>query len=203
MFLADDHPLLREGLRRLLEADGHFLVVGEASTAEGALEQLETLTVDVVVMDIQLPGLDGVEATRRLKLRHPGLRVIILSAFGQEYLLPSIEAGADGYLLKTSGLMEVVRSLVQAAQGQSPVDPGLTRHLMVHLANGLPARCTLTPRQGELLRMVAEGMPSKELSSRLCVSPTTVKREFRNIFDALGVNDRAHAVAEAYRRRLV
>ena len=117
MFLVDDHPLMRQALRLLLEASGDFFVVGEAGSAEEALELLETASADVVVMDILLPGMDGIEATRELKLRHSQMKVVMVSGFGQEYLIASIEAGADGYLLKTVDLKEIVRSLYQVARG--------------------------------------------------------------------------------------
>lgn len=205
VFLVDDHPLLKEGLRRLLEANENFQVVGEAETAESALEQLEITRADLVVMDVRLPGMDGVEATRQLKARHPHLKVVIVSAFGEEYLMHSIEAGADGYLLKTLAPEELARSLLQAAQGRPPVDATLTRHLMDRAASGDFASrgATLSSRQVEVLQLISQGISSREVAPRLFISQTTLKREFRNIFDLLGVNDRAHAVAEAYRRQLI
>ncbi len=205
VFLVDDHPLMKEALRRLLEVNEGFQVVGEADSAEEALERVGDISVDMVVMDIRLPGMDGVEATRRLKSQYPDLKVVVVSAYGEEYLLQSIEAGADGYLLKTLAPDELVHSLLQAANGQSPVDINLTRHLMNKAATGesLGSSLSLSPRQVDILRLVAEGTPSKELAPYLFISQTTLKREFRNIFDHLGVNDRAHAVAEAYRKQLI
>ncbi len=156
-------------------------------------------------MDIRLPGMDGVEATRQLKAQYSDLKVVVVSAYGEEYLLQSIEAGADGYLLKTLAPDELAHSLLQAAQGQSPVDINLTRHLMDRAAasESLAPGTSLSPRQVDILRLVAEGISSKELAPQLFISQTTLKREFRNIFDQLGVNDRAHAVAEAYRKQLI
>ena len=205
VFLVDDHPLMKEALRRLLEVNEGFVVVGEAETAEDALESLSSISVDMVVMDIRLPGMDGVEATRRLKAQYSDLKVVVVSAYGEEYLLQSIEAGADGYLLKTLAPDELAHSLLQAAQGQSPVDINLTRHLMDKAAasESLDSSTSLSPRQVDILRLVSEGISSKELAPQLFISQTTLKREFRNIFDQLGVNDRAHAVAEAYRKQLI
>lgn len=118
--MVDDHPLVLEAMRRLLTDSREDIdVVGEATTAEEALELIEGLKVDVVVMDIRLPGMDGVEATKKLKERYPDMKVIILSSFGQEYLMPSIEAGADGYLLKTSAPTKLVQGLMQVAHGQA------------------------------------------------------------------------------------
>ncbi len=205
VLLVDDHPMVREGMKRLLEGEGGFEVVGEVDSVEDALEELERGKAEIVVMDIQLPGVNGVEGTRLLKAKHPEVKVVIVSAYGEDYLVPSIDAGADGYLLKTLPPGELVKSMYQAALGQSPVDAALTRHLMDQAAAGKGAEGEGMPteRQQDVLKLVADGLSSKELASRLYISQTTLKREFRNIFNLLGVNDRAHAVAEAYRRSLI
>ncbi|MEE8466561.1 MAG: response regulator transcription factor [Dehalococcoidia bacterium] len=205
MLLVDDHPMVREGMKRLLEGEGGFEVVGEVDSVEEAMEELERGKVEIVVMDIQLPGVDGVEGTRMMKARYPEVKVVIVSAYGEDYLVPSIEAGADGYLLKTLPPGELVKSMHQVALGQSPVDSALTRHLMNQAAagKGSEGEGMPTERQQDVLKLVANGLSSKELASRLFISQTTLKREFRNIFNLLGVNDRAHAVAEAYRRNLI
>ncbi len=205
VLLVDDHPLVREGMKRLLEGEGGFEVVGEVDSVEEALVELERGRTEIVVMDIQLPGIDGVEGTRMLKAAHPQVKVVIVSAYGEDYLVPSIDAGADGYLLKTLPPGELVKSMHQAALGQSPVDSALTRHLMNQAAAGKASdgEGMPTERQQDVLKLVANGLSSKELASRLYISQTTLKREFRNIFNLLGVNDRAHAVAEAYRRSLI
>ena len=198
-------PLFRSALRRMLEQERDFLVVGEAASAEEALDRLESLPADMVVMDIELPGMNGADATRQIKARHPEMKVVVLSAFGEEYLIASIRAGADGYLLKTLGLNEVARGLLQSATGQPPIDPGLTRHLIERAVGGAAEAVgpTLPQRCQEVLRLVAEEVSSEELASNLFISRTTLKRDLRNIFNLLGVNDRAHAVAEAYRRKLI
>ena len=205
VLLVDDHPMVREGMRRLLEAEGRFEVVGEVDSVESALEELAYKKAEIVVMDIQLPGMDGVEGTRKVKARYPDVKVVIVSAYGEDYLVPSIDAGADGYLLKTLPPVELVKSMHQVALGQSPVDAALTRHLMNQAAagRGKEGEGQPTERQQEVLKLVADGLSSKELAARLFISQTTLKREFRNIFNLLGVNDRAHAVAEAYRRSLI
>ena len=202
VFLVDDHALIRLAMRRVLEADEHFIVVGEASNAEESLIRLETIAADMVVMDIQLPGMNGVEATRRLKARHRDLKVVIVSAFGEEYLVPSIEAGADGFMSKGLISEMVVEGLLRAAEGIPPIDPSLTRHLMDQAVServGDP----LSERQREMLKLVAQGLSSKEIALQLFISGTTLKREFRKVFDQLGANDRSHAIAEAYRRGLI
>ena len=205
VLLVDDHPMVREGMKRLLEGEGGFEVVGEVESVEDALEELKRGQTEIVVMDIQLPGVDGVEGTRLLKANYPEVKVVIVSAYGEDYLVPSIEAGADGYLLKTLPPGELVKSMHQAALGQAPVDAALTRHLMNQAAAGKGSEGDGMPteRQQDVLKLVANGLSSKELASRLFISQTTLKREFRNIFNLLGVNDRAHAVAEASRRNLI
>ncbi len=205
VFLVEDQPMMRMAMRGILEASERFSVVGEADNAEDSIEKIDAVATDMVVMDIQLPGMDGVEATRQLKARHGHLKVVIVSAFGEEYLIPSIEAGADGYMMKGLAPSEVLDGLLQAAEGIPPIDQTLTRHLMNRAADGQPTRVgpSLSSRQQEVLRRVSDGSTSKEIASGLAISSTTLKREFRNIFEVLGVNDRAHAIAEAYRRALI
>ena len=205
VFLVEDHPLMRMAIRQLLEKDVNFHMVGEADNAEEALERLVTLDVDIVLMDIELPGMNGVEATRRLKLHHPHLKVVIMSAFGEEYLVPSIEAGADGYLTKRLSAREVVHGLRQAARGMPPIDSSLTRHLMNQSVNRSATQLApfLSLRQREVLRLVSNGLTTKEIANSLSVSDPTIKREFRKIFEVFGVKDRAHAISEAYRHGLV
>ena len=205
VFLVDDHPLIRMATSRILEADGRFLIVGEADNAEDAVRILDTLVADLVVMDIQLPGMDGVEATRELKARHGDMKVVILSAFGDNPFIPSIAAGADGYLLKGLAPERMAQNLLQAAEGMPPIDAALTRQLMDQAAKGHRLRVggTLSSRQQETLKMVSEGLTSEEIASRFSISGTTLKREFTKIFQSLGVNDRAHAIAEAHRMDLI
>ena len=199
VFLVDDQALVREGVRRLLELDEQIIVVGEAESAESALAQVRARSPHVVLMDIQLPGADGIEATRQLKARDLDIKVVILSSFGDEYLSQAIEAGADGYILKTATQPDLVHAVLQAAWGASPIDLTLSREMFNQFAK--MAKMTqgygLSWRQQEILRMVAAGAKAIEIAATLAISETTLKREFRKIFDLLGVNDRAHAIAEA------
>ncbi len=205
LLLVDDHPVVREGIRRLLELDERVAVVREAGSGEEALEQMEVSPADVALMDIRLPGIDGIEATRRLLSRYPDLKVIVLSSFGDEFLVEAIEAGAKGYMLKTATQPELVHAVVQAAGGQTPIDPQLTPKLVGRLAElSRMSPCPgLSGRQQEMLRLIAEGVPSKELAGSLSISPATLTRELRHVYDVLGVNGRAHAVAEAYKKGLL
>ena len=205
IFLVDDHPVVREGLRRLLELEERIVVVDEASSAEETFGKVHPRSVDAVLMDVKLPGIDGIEATRQLKAKLPDLKVIILSSFGKEYLTQAIEAGADGYILKTTTQKELVQAVLQVAGGQSPIDPNLTAGLFGQFAkvSKLARHHGLSIRQNEILRLVAGGTPSKEIARRLAISDATFRREINSIFNFLGVNDRAHAIAEAYSRRLL
>jgi len=205
VYLVDDHPLMRMALRGILESDPRFIVLGESDNAEECLTAVTTMDVDMVVMDIQLPGIDGVEATRQLKAQHPELKVVIVSAYGEEYLIPSIDAGADGYMMKGQEPKAMIEGLLQASEGTPPIDSTLTRHLMDRAAAGPRDNSgpSLSDRQQEVLKHVSDGLSTKEIASVLSISNTTLKRDFRNIFEVLGVNDRAHAIAEAYRRELI
>ena len=205
VFLVDDHPVVREGIHQLLELDERISVIGEAGDAEAAVEQIRARTPEVVLMDIKLPGTDGIEATRRIKDRLPESKVVILSSFGDHYLTQAIEAGACGYILKTASQPELVAAVIQAANGQSPVDPGLSGDLFAQFAKLAKGTQTngLSTRQQEMLVMVANGSSSRDIENQLFVSEATVKREFRNIFNFLGVNDRVQAVVEAYKRKLI
>ena len=156
-------------------------------------------------MDIRLPGIDGIEATRQLMIKYPHLKVIMLSAYGSEHLAQAIEAGATGYILKTATPSELVHAVLQASSGQSPIDPDLTAGLVSQFAKAsrIARHQGLSSRQREILRLVADGMSSREIAATLAISDATFKREMKNIFNYLGVDDRAHAVAEAFKRHLL
>ena len=205
VFLVDDYPLVRAGTRRLLEMDTRVLVVGEAETGEEACDGIPASGARVILMDIRLPGMDGIATTRRLTTLDPELRVVVLSGFGGNFLAPAIEAGACGYILKSAAPSELVQAVLRAADGQSPVDASLGNMLLTSLLmkQKRPQSGSLTTRQREILGMVASGMSSKEIEAQVFVSEATVKRELRNVFDFLDVNDRAHAVSEAYKRNLL
>lgn len=205
VYLIDDHPILRQGLRRLLDQEEDVRVVGEAGSGEDALGDVLQTTPQVVLIDIKLPGIDGVETTRRLLTQDPQVRVVILSSFGDEYLIQAIQAGACGYILKSSPYLELAKAVRQAALGQAPIDAVLSGALVSRFADMARGNQLggLSHRQREILLMVSNGLPSREIVAQLYISQATLKREFRKIFNALGVNDRAQAVAEAYRRNLI
>ena len=205
VFLVDDHLIVREGIKKLLELDERIQVVGESDNAEDALSRSEMASAQVVLMDIRLPGMDGIEATRQLMARDRELKVVILSSFGDQYLTPAIEAGARGYILKTASRRELVQAVFRAANGQSPIDASLSTELFTQFAklSKTTQPQILSSRQQEMLRMVVSGLSSKEIIGQLSISESTLTREFRNIFNRLGVNSRSQAVAEAYKRKLI
>ena len=205
VFLVEDHQVVREGTRRLLEVDGDIKVIGESSSGEDAVSMPELSRAEVVLCDMMLPGIDGIEVTRRMLERYPHLRVIILSSFGEGYVIPALEAGAVGYLLKRAEQDELIRAVKEAAAGGSPLSSSLNAMLIqrfkdLHSGDSGGA---MTERQRDVLKLVAVGETTRSISDALFMSPATVKRELRNVFDKLGVNNRAHAVAEAQIKGLI
>lgn len=206
VLLVDDHQVVREGLRHMLELEDDIRVVGEAADVDEALTQVELLSPDIVLMDIKMPGTDGIEATRRLKEKKPACNIVILTLY-DEYIAQAIEAGAVGYLLKDIKREDLVRALRDVHQGRSPLAPSITRTLVndfATLAKGTgEQRPLLSPRESDLLRLIASGGTTREIASQLFMSETTVKRHVRHIFDKLDVHNRSEAVAEAYKRKLI
>jgi DNA-binding NarL/FixJ family response regulator len=189
----------------MLMTDPELEVVGSSADAEHALLELETLAVDAVLMDILLPGMGGIEATRLLKEQHADLAVVVLTSYQGEYFEAAIEAGATGYIMKSCQPEQLVQAVRLACQGHLLIDPSITRNLARELTQLRQAHraLLLTPRHVEILRMVARGRRYKEIASTLFASERTVHREIRTIFDRLGVNDAAHAVSEAYKMGLI
>ncbi len=206
VFLIEDHMVVREGTRRLLELDGHATIIGEASTGEDALNDPALGLADVVMCDVMLPGIDGIETTKGVMERYPHVRVVMLSSFGDTHLGPALEAGAVGYLLKRASQEELVRAVKDAARGGSPLSPALNALLVDRyrqIQNQTTDNQNLTERQSKVLKMVAAGETTKAIADDLFLSPATVKRELRHVFDVMGVSNRAHAVSEAQRRGLI
>jgi len=210
ILLAEDHDIVREGTRQLLEKARGLAVIGEAGDGEQAVWLAESLRPDVLVMDVRMPGLSGLEATRRIKARHPEIRVLILSAYEEDqYVFPLLEAGADGYLLKTAKGHELVDAIRAVHSGRKVLSPSITDRVVRHLAAGQQGHQgskmaeALTEREVEVLRAVAEGRSNKEIADRLCLSINTVQVHLRNIFGKLGVSSRTEAVTCALREGLI
>ncbi|HUV43750.1 MAG TPA: response regulator transcription factor [Dehalococcoidales bacterium] len=205
VLLVDDHHVVREGLRRILEMDDAIDVIGEARSGEEAVAKAVALSPDVIVMDLKMPGMDGIAATREIKGKLPDVNVLVLTLYAEDFVKQAMEAGVAGYLLKDSDSEQITRGVHQVYEGLSPIAPSLTRGLVTEFAklSRSSRSSVLTPRQVDILKLIAEGESGKSIGEHLFLSTSTVKREVRHIFDKLGVNDRAHAVSEAMKRSLL
>jgi DNA-binding NarL/FixJ family response regulator len=208
VLVADDQRVVREGLVLLLELLGGIEVVGAAADGEQAMALAADLRPDVVLMDLRMPRLDGVAATRRLRERDPGVRVIALTTYDDEHsVMEAVRAGARGYLTKDAGAEEIRQALEAVVRGEAAIDPAVQHHLLDALATGAPATAGtlpdgLTPREAEVLALIAEGLSNAEIAHRLVVSEATVKSHINHLFTKIGVRDRAQAVTYAYRHDL-
>jgi DNA-binding NarL/FixJ family response regulator len=204
ILLVDDHRVVREGLRRMLELESDFRVVGEASDAQEVLTQVETLLPEVILMDIKMPGGDGISLTRRLKDKHPDCNVIMLTLY-DEYLTQAIEAGAVGYLLKDIERDELIRAIRAIHEGRSTLNLSLDKDQLPELISQVNERqrAYLSERELRILRLIAEGVTTKEIADQMFLSQASVKRSVRIIFEKLNAHNRSGAVAEAYKRRLI
>jgi len=202
VLIVDDHPMVRDGIRSLLTSDPRFEVVGEASDGREAIERTEVAHPDVVLMDLRMPVLDGVSATREIVDRGLGTHVLILTTYDTESdVLPAIKAGATGYLLKDATRDELVRAVQAAASGESVLSPPVARRLLGQVRQ--PSNDTLSDREFEVLVLVARGNSNKDVAADLFISEATVKTHLLHLYAKLEVNDRAAAVAEAYERGLL
>jgi DNA-binding NarL/FixJ family response regulator len=202
LLIVDDHPVVRDGLRGAFTGDPDFEVVGEARNGAQALAEVERVGADVVLMDLRMPEMGGVEAIERLRRRAPSVRVLVLTTFDTDSdVLPAIEAGATGYLLKDAPREELIRAVRAASRGESVLSPAVARRLMGQVRK--PARESLSQRELDVLRLIADGASNREAAARLFVSEATIKTHLLHIYDKLGVRDRAGAVGEAYKRGLL
>jgi DNA-binding NarL/FixJ family response regulator len=208
VLVADDQRVVREGLVLLLELLDGIEVVGAASDGEQALALAADLRPDAVLMDLRMPRVDGVAATRRLRERDPVMNVIALTTYDDEHsVMEALRAGARGYLTKDAGAEEIRRALEAVVRGEAAIDPAVQHHLVDALATGPPATARtlpdgLTPREAEVLSLIAEGLSNAEIAHRLVVSEATVKSHINHLFTKIGARDRAQAVAYAYRHDL-
>jgi DNA-binding NarL/FixJ family response regulator len=212
VLLADDQALVRAGFASLLDAQGDIEVAGEASDGEEAVRLARQLTPDVVLMDIRMPGLDGLQATRQIAgdERLGSVRVVILTTFElDEYVFEAVRAGASGFLVKHTEPVELVRAVRVVASGDALLSPGVTRRLISEFAARAKAPPpadsldVLTERERELVGLVGEGLSNDEIAQRLVLSPATVKTHVNRSMMKLGARDRAHLVVFAYEAGLV
>src|SRR5262245_38627153 len=208
VLLVDDHPVVIEGLRKVLQTAGDISVAGEAHDAAGALEQARGLRPDVILLDLRMPGASGVQATRRLREQDVRSAVIILTSYGdQAYVRQAMEAGADGYLLKTTSADQLISAIRNAARGRRQLSPELLDGVLADLS-GLAREQTrretdLSDEDREILRRAGEGATNREIGQAMGRSEIAIKKRLQVIFAKLGAVDRAHAVAEAIRRGLI
>jgi len=202
LLIVDDHPVVRDGLRGMFAGDPDFEVLADASDGAEALARAEALRPDVILMDLRMPGVDGVTAIRRLSERNIPSRVLVLTTYDSDSdVVPAIEAGATGYLLKDSPREELFRAVRAAYRGESVLAPSVATRLMSQLRS--PVHEALSERELEVLSLIAQGLNNREAAGRLFISEATVKTHLIHIYAKLGVNDRAAAVATAYERGLL
>lgn len=204
VLLADDHPVVREGLRSLLSVQPDMELVGEAADGAEVVALAGKLVPDVVLMDLVMPELDGVEATRRIRELSPSTRVIALTSFDDDdRIFPAIKAGAAGYLLKDVPPQELVDAVRRVHRGEALLHPVVAGRLMQEVAAETPAAETLTERELEVLRLIARGLPNKLIARDLGVSEKTVKTHVSNILAKLHLSDRTQVALYAVREKLV
>ena len=204
ILIIDDMQVVREGLRRMLEIETDLRVVGEATSAEEALTQVESLSPEVILMDIKMPGVDGISLTRKINEKYPSSNIIMLTLY-DEYLTQAIEAGAKGYLLKDIHRDELLRAIRAVHEGRSPFNLSLSPERLAEFAASSDSRqrALLSERELAMLRLIANGVNTREVAKQLFLSEATVKRSLRQVFEKLGVRNRSEAISEAYKRKLL
>lgn len=202
LLIVDDHPVVRDGLRGIFSGEPTYEVLGEAADGAEAVAVAERLRPDVILMDLHMPGMDGVKAIRELVKRGSPARILVLTTYDQDsYVLPAIEAGATGYLLKDAPREELMRAVRAVAEGKTVLSPSVAGKLVSQVRG--PQRETLSPREMEILRLIAAGNTNREIARKLFISEATVKTHLLHIYEKLGVPDRAAAVSAAYQRGLL
>jgi RNA polymerase sigma factor (sigma-70 family) len=206
VLIADDDDLMRAGLAELLSSDPEIEIVGEASTGRQAVERVRQLDPDVVLMDVRMPDLDGIEATRELTRTAPRGRILILTTFEQDdYVFGALRAGASGFLLKRARPEELIAAVHTIARGDSLLSPSVTRRVIDHMAQQPRAQLTdqakldnLTPREREVLELAARGLSNREIASELVVEESTIRSHIKRILMKLALRDRIQIVIFAY-----
>jgi DNA-binding NarL/FixJ family response regulator len=207
VLLGDDHTLVRQGLRRFIESSDGIEVLGEASTGADMVRLAEEIEPDVVILDIRMPEMDGIEAARQITARLPATRVVMLTAYDdRHFVVEAVRAGAKGYVLKSKDAEHLLQAVRLVHQGHMVIDPELVVALADELAVAKDRDAgaeSLTEREVEVLQLLAFGYTNRDIGQRLYISPDTVKTHLEHIYQKLGANDRTAAVAEAFRRSLV
>ncbi|GAA1014905.1 DNA-binding response regulator [Acrocarpospora pleiomorpha] len=202
VMIVDDHPVVREGLRGMLDADPGITVAGEAGSGDEAVVRARELQPDVTLMDLRMPGGDGVSAITRMLADRPGARVIVLTTYESDQdIVRAVEAGAAGYLLKDTSRADLLSAISAAARGETVLSPSVATKLVTRLR--APVADSLSPRETEVLSLVARGLTNAEIGRELFISETTVKTHLLRVFGKLGVSDRTAAVTTALGRGLL
>jgi DNA-binding NarL/FixJ family response regulator len=202
ILITDDHPVVREGLSGMLAGQSDFEVIGLAADGDTAVQMHGSLAPDVTLMDLRMPGLDGVGAIKAIKAQQPSSRIIVLTTYDSDAdILHAIEAGATGYLLKDAPREELFRAIRAAARGDSVLAPAVAARLMTRMR--APAEENLSDREIEVLQLVAKGASNKEIGKSLHISTATVKTHLIHIYGKLGVDDRTAAVTTALEKGII
>jgi DNA-binding NarL/FixJ family response regulator len=202
LLVADDHPVVRDGLRAMLSTQPDMELVGEAATGTQAVERARALRPDVVLMDLQMPDLDGPAAIAALRQQAPEVQVLVLTTYGTDAdITRAVDAGATGYLLKDAPREQLFSAIRAAAKGESVLSPSVATRVLGRMR--APAEEALSPRELEILQAVARGLSNKEIGRQLYVSEATVKTHLLRIFGKLGVDDRTAAVTVALERGII
>jgi DNA-binding NarL/FixJ family response regulator len=207
VLIVDDHNLVREGLKAVFDQGDEIEVVGEAGSGEEAIEMVDKVMPDVILMDISMPGINGIQATKAIRDKHPDAKIVILTMLDQEgYVYEAIKAGATGYMLKSTSSDELVNAIQTVNDGKALLSPDATAQLLkefVSLAENKAKDYGLSNREMEVLQLLSEGKTNKEIAKALWISEQTVKTHVAHIFDKLGTSDRTETVARALRSGLV
>ncbi|QFT87257.1 Response regulator protein VraR [Bacillus sp. THAF10] len=204
LLLVDDHAVLRDGLKTIIESEEDILIVGEAVSGKEALKKVAELQPDIILMDINMPDMNGVEVTRILKQEYPHIKVLMLTMHShEEYFMAAIKEGADGYLLKDAPSNQVVDAVRTVYHGEAVIHPSLTRKLLTFHQQQEKDENSLTEREKEVLSCLVEGLTNKEIGERLFVSDKTVKIHVSKIFKKLNVKSRSQVVIYAVQHKLV
>jgi two-component system, NarL family, nitrate/nitrite response regulator NarL len=204
VLVADDHPAMRRALARLVTEHGSFELVGEATDGAEAIEMIAAVSPDVALLDVRMPKLDGLSLLERLRAEAPSVRVLLISGYEDSAIVhEAISRGAAGFLLKESEESEICAAITDVAGGRTVLSMALQSGVLDQIRLRAPEPVTLSPRERELLELATEGITSAEIARRLCLSPNTVKTYWQRLYEKLGANDRASAIAEAIRRGLL
>lgn len=202
VLIADDHPMFRHGLRALLDSLDDMQVVGELETGQTALAEADNLQPDVILMDIQMPGLNGIEATRKIHQASPHIAILMLTMFeDDDSVFAAMQAGARGYLLKGARHDQIIGAIRAVADGEAIFSPAIAQRMMNYFSAPKPVAATafpeLTAREREVLELLAQGYNNGEIAQKLVISDKTVRNHVSNIFNKLEVSDRAQAILRA------